>query len=216
MARDRNPDAGRHGEVADLLAWHVNGTLGAAERERVEAHLEACADCRAQLDFWRRLAPSLAALDAAPVPHPARLRALLDSLDATPATAATRRGFAAWPPGLRWLVAAQTAALVALALALGSTSARPAGDFRTLSADAAVVAVAEPLRLRVVFDERASERELRALLVPLGAVLVGGPSPLGVYTLELPGVHEPAATLAALREQPLIRFVEPLAAAGGR
>ena len=41
-------DASRaiHAEVELLLPWHVNGTLGAADRDRVLDHLEYCADCR--------------------------------------------------------------------------------------------------------------------------------------------------------------------------
>jgi hypothetical protein len=111
------------------------------------------------------------------------------------------------------LLAGQAAAIVALAATLFVAVGRPpAAGFHTLTASAAPAGAA---RLRVVFDERASERELRALLVPMGAAIVGGPSPLGVYTLELPSGAHLTATVAALRAQPLVRFVEPLEPTAG-
>ena len=38
-----------HAELTMLLPWSVNGTLGAADRERVLAHLSSCADCLAEV-----------------------------------------------------------------------------------------------------------------------------------------------------------------------
>lgn len=208
--------AARHAAVAELLAWYVNGTLAPAERALVERHLDGCADCREQVAFWGQLSPALAEVAVAPVPHPAQLRALLARLDAAPAgepDVEASAGRVASPRATRWLLLGQAAAIVALAATLLVAVRRaPEAGFHTLTAAAEASASA---RLRVVFDERASERELRALLVPLGASFVGGPSPLGVYTLELPADAELAATIAALRAQPLVRFVEPLAGDGG-
>jgi hypothetical protein len=55
---DHTP-ADTHREWQDLLPWLVNGTLGAAERARIERHLEDCEDCRAELaleqDLHRRM-----------------------------------------------------------------------------------------------------------------------------------------------------------------
>ncbi len=40
--------------------------------------------------------------------------------------------------------------------------------------------------LNVVFDERASEADIRNLLVGLGAEIVGGPEPNGLYIIKIP------------------------------
>ncbi|MCH8100222.1 MAG: zf-HC2 domain-containing protein [Proteobacteria bacterium] len=40
-----------HAELTMLLPWYVNGTLGAADRERVLEHLSSCADCRAEVSL---------------------------------------------------------------------------------------------------------------------------------------------------------------------
>jgi len=39
--------------LASLVAFHANGTLGAEDRERVEAHLGGCAECREEYELAR-------------------------------------------------------------------------------------------------------------------------------------------------------------------
>jgi len=53
------------GEAISALA---DGSLEPAERPRVEAHLEACDDCRALLDDLRALRRSAASLEPASLP----------------------------------------------------------------------------------------------------------------------------------------------------
>ncbi|HEX9800419.1 MAG TPA: zf-HC2 domain-containing protein [Thermoanaerobaculia bacterium] len=210
---DRSEDDGRHAASAPLVAWYVNDTLAPGERAEVESHLATCAECRTQAEFWRQLAPFVAATGAAPAPHPSqfgRLVARLDEeIDAPPAAPGDAR-FRRLPRRWRWVVAAQAAAIALLVggLFLAAGQEPRVAPFRTLAAPAAPPAA---LHLRVVFDEGASERELRALLVPLGATIVGGPSPLGVYTVALPAGAAPAEAAAALRARPIVRFAEPVA-----
>ena len=40
-----------HGEVRELLPWFVAGTLDGAESRLVDAHLQACAACRGELEW---------------------------------------------------------------------------------------------------------------------------------------------------------------------
>lgn len=134
---------------------------------------------------------------------------------------------------VRWLMAGQLAAitvlgvalvLVVLALGDGEGSGAPAGrTFRTLSdAPAAAPSGSGPAaasahaRIRVVFDPALTEEGIRSLLLELRAQVVGGPSPLGAYTLEVPtGSSEDdplEVVLGYLRAQPAVRFAEPVAA----
>jgi len=204
-------------EEALLIPWYCNGTLAREERERVEIHLGSCASCRADVELWRRVGEEVSAPAAPPVPHPAQLRRLLERAGANvddsgePASGRPLPARGPVPSRLpaRWrlVLVGQAAALVALlawtAIPRGAGTPAP---YRTLAAPAV-----EPAgwRLHAVFAEQTSEKELRALLVSLGARLVDGPSPLGVYTVEVPATLDPASTVAVLRTRPEVRFVEP-------
>ena len=112
-----------------LLGAYLLGGLDAADSQRFEAHLEGCADCRAELSELESL-PAL--LDAVPVPDAVALaarrlpvpaetagsppRAVLDELASRRRT--SRRRWAA-------LVGAVAAACLALGLAAGPVINRP-------------------------------------------------------------------------------------------
>jgi hypothetical protein len=207
-------------EAARLaLPWLANGTLDGAERLGVEAHVAACAECAADLAEERRLHDEMrGAAAVAPAPHPVQLTRLWSKIDGLAAPAPAPRGgrarwpLAGWPRAARWLVAAQAAAIVLL-LALGGLFERErAAEFRTLAADDLDNSgAAATERLRVVFADTLDQRGLRELLLPLGAEIAAGPSPLGVYTLVLPADAEPIGwVLTHLRARPEVRFAEPV------
>jgi anti-sigma factor RsiW len=208
-----------HEESRLALPWLANGTLDAAERQGVEAHVAACAECAADLAAERRLHDELRGTTAvSPAPHPVQLARLWSRIDGSEESApAPRRGrarspLAGWPRAARWLVAAQ-AATILLLLALGTPFGRErSGAFRTLAAgDLANGAAGSTERLRVVFADTLDQRSLREILLPLGAEIVAGPSPLGVYTLVLPADAEPIGwVLTHLRARPEVRFAEPV------
>lgn len=209
-------------EEALLIPWYCNGTLAREEREKVERHLAHCARCREDVELWRVVEAGSREPVATPVPHPAQLQRLAARLE-TPAESAgieraagvaraRRGGFRRLPLGWRLALVGQAAALAALIGWTATTLSDAGPSFRTLSAPAVVQPV---WRLRAVFAEQTPERELRSLLLSLGATVVDGPSPLGVYTLEIPATLDPESTVAVLRTRAEVRFAE-LAAPRGR
>jgi hypothetical protein len=85
--------------------------------------------------------------------------------------------------------------------------------YRTLSSEPKPVS-ADRVPLRLVFAEDITERELRALLLPLGATIVQGPSPIGVYTVEIPLAEATSERLPPmlkrLRAHPKVSLAEPV------
>lgn len=236
-----------HQQCWELLPWLVNGSLEATEARRVEGHLEGCAICREEERACRELAGLLhegATHD--PERGLARIDARLDDEPPAPRPPAPprrppphrplRQLLVATPRPVRAVLAAQMAALLVLAALAGwsglgvASGSNPAGGevtFRTLSdpppaAAERVEATAAAARLRLVFAEDAALSDVRWLLIETGARLVDGPSPFGVYTVELTAGGERAAsgerrrtateTLEALRRHPAVVFAEP---AGG-
>ena len=220
----RQEDERLHQRIWELLPWYANGTLGETERRTVEEHAAQCERCREEVQACRQLgeAVRLTATEA-PTPHPARLSRLmarLDEADGSSPGARLAGLLTATPKPVRWVLAGQLAALLLLATAWVWTPTPPPpadpAEFRTLSDSAAVATPAETPRVRVVFTESATERQIRDVLLPIGGQLAGGPSPLGVYTVELPEGRDPLpVVLQHLRSRPEVSFAEPVAGEGG-
>lgn len=104
-------------EVRELLNDYAEGALEGEERERVAAHLEECAECRAEAEG---LASLLA--EAAALPHEIRpARDLWSGIDARLEDATIRRPAAGLP---RWALVAAALALVVVTAAVSSLLTR--------------------------------------------------------------------------------------------
>jgi hypothetical protein len=164
-------------------------------------------------------------------PSPQRLSRLLSRIDAAeacPGWVSRGRQFLSdcWHEGRLWwrhtpvfvrgALTAQSALLLLFvsALALQVVMA-PAGLYRTLS-DSGISAPRESRHLRVLFSDELTVQEMRQILGEIGAHVVNGPSPLGVYTVDVPSATgapdylRPA--LDALRAHPKVRLAEPVLA----
>ncbi|MEO5882047.1 MAG: zf-HC2 domain-containing protein [Caldimonas sp.] len=201
-ARILSLDSDEHGAVQALLPWYANATLAAAERARVDAHLDACARCRADVEFQRHLcatpvAPPPGDVDSAWL----ALRARLDVPRADARPPAARAGWLA----PRWLpLALGLQAAFVLALAIAWLALPRAPEYRTLGA----VASSPAANALVVFRPDATEVEIRRALRAADARLVGGPTVTDAYLLRLPDLG--AGSLARLRAEPAVARVESL------
>jgi hypothetical protein len=203
-----------HRDAWDLIPWFVNGRAAAAQRARLQQHLEQCPECRAEVSAQRDL---LLAMQAPPtveaMPH-ASLQKLWSRIDEQPAEAAPqapprrRVGVAGW---LAAAIAAQALLLGVLTVAL--VNARNAGtddgaDFRTVSSPAATPGAPA---VRAVFAPEMRLGQLQVLLERAHLRIAGGPTPEGVLTLALEAPSDDAArALAVLRADPAARFAEPI------
>jgi anti-sigma factor RsiW len=203
-----------HAEAQDALPWLANGTLAGAELERVQAHVETCARCRADLALLRTVHAAGPAPDLDFDPDRALAR-LMPQLDAAPAPAQE-------PPGLlqRWrnrlaandgtwlraAVAAQFCAIAVLAALLARPGARPvaADDYRVLGAAGANGMA----RVVVTFRPDTPEAELRRIVRASGARIVGGPTVTDAWLVGADGRLDPV--LARLRAEPAVTLAEPL------
>jgi anti-sigma factor RsiW len=213
------PELGHH-EAWELLPWLVNGTLEPLERAAVEAHLAGCFECRGEAERCRALQIEVRSAEVAPSPHPAQLAQLMRRVDEVERT---RKGprlvrlLGARKVNVWWAIAAQAAAVVVLLAVIFWPA--PPKRFVTLSDPAPPVAAAAAQRqVRVVFTPNATEAEMRRVLLEVRGEVVGGPSPLGAYTIAVPagaGAEPLALVLEHLRDDPHVRFAEPVAGAGG-
>lgn len=219
-----------HESVWELLPWYVNGTLSAHEAALVEGHLPHCVACQQEA----KRCESLAAISKSTreeeevwTPSPRHFAQVLSRVEAADAGAATdwrslveklRSWFWATPRPMRWGFALQGALIIVLtsALILG-TVLTPPQLYETLSRESQQ-ADSDRARLRMVFTDDITGKELRDLLRDIEGTMVHGPSPQGVYTvaLSLPASERERAKAIEARAaaHPKVRFVA-FAAPGG-
>jgi hypothetical protein len=213
-----------HQTTRKLLPWYVNGTLQGEELTEVETHLDSCDPCNRELQQQRLLGHALRtseemAFSAERAFSKLRAQIVLESHEnleienrAGGLWERLRHSIGRTATPVRWVLAAQLILIVSLgAFLVNERTAVPerADDFWTLTE--AVPPTSKEQLARVVFEEGASEGDIRSLLVESDSRIVHGPSPFGVYTLEIAGEE----IVDRLRASPLVVFAEPLVRAEG-
>ena len=191
-------DSDEHRKAQELLAWYVTGRLDPAEHERVRTHVEACADCQAEMRTEARLEAEVARLPLEVERGWALMRERLTA-EARPSwRPRLPRPAPAW---LGWGVAAALAVMVGVSwLPLTTPS-----SYHVLGEAPSAAAA----NLVVVFLPDTTERQMREALKASGARLTDGPTAANGYLLRVPATRREAA-LASLRTQPIVAVAEPL------
>ena len=158
-------------DFAEAISALADGSIDSAERPRVEAHIEACEDCRALLDDLRALRREAAALPPEPLP-PALWSRLETGLRAQGVRGASEGHRALWQWG-----AIAAALILAVALSLVVTWTRrpaqqaadaqqhaPAGEAQPAAAgNAAPAASVEGVEAELKMAEEHYERAISGL-----------------------------------------------------
>jgi anti-sigma factor RsiW len=216
MSRDARPgEIAVHEDLAALLPWYVNGTIGEPDRQRFDHHLKTCASCREELEIERRIHRRVAAdppVEYMPAASLKRLQARIDSLDGeapptdAPMVRRTRRPRR--PQG--WMAAS----LAVIAVASGWMAVDGWRMFRAPAAPANYYTVttsavhARDEVIRAVFSPTITLAELQAILAEAQLRIVAGPSEAGVYSLAANSSRPVSLSLALLRQHSTVRFAE--------
>ena len=195
-----------HETTQELLPWLLAGTLDSAELAKVQSHLQSCPQCRAELDWQRKLRAAAPAADAA-FDADRALAKLLPRLGPRESRIGVlvrwREAFAANSAWLRWTALAQFAAIGVLAVVLARLDRNP-GDYRALGAAPRAAGNAV-----VMFKPNTTEREIRRILQASGARLVDGPTVTDAYVLALPTTQTNAA-LTLMRSETAVTLAQSL------
>jgi hypothetical protein len=220
----RIPDT--HAEAWALLPWLANGRIASEDREWVEAHVQTCAECRAELAAQRMVASHVTREEAASPPAAAsdeqrsfnKLWARIEAAESAsiPATATGGTAFSAARSSrtVRWLVAAvviQAIGLGAIGMSLLRNTA-PKDDYINVSqVDPRLDAPA----VRIVFAPGAPMSTVNTLLTHQGLSIVAGPGREGNFTAKLsPGAVASGATAesvaAVIAKDPNVALAQPV------
>lgn len=69
-----------HREISELIPWHVNGTIGRVDRQKLDAHFLTCAACLNEMLHDRRIYRAMSArssIECTPAASLRRLRSVL-------------------------------------------------------------------------------------------------------------------------------------------
>ena len=222
----RIPDT--HAEAWALLPWLANGRIAPEDREWVEAHVQTCAECRAELAS-QRLVASHVNRDEAVSPQPGaseeqrsfnKLWARIEASESAAAPATGTTGVAVPVPRssrtVRWLAAAvvvQAVGLGILGLALNNRGTDAAKVYETVSSPEARL---HAPAVSLAFAPQTSMETVNTLLTHQGLNIVGGPGGVGNYRAELSAdaVASGAtadSVAAVLSKDPNVTFAQPIA-----
>ncbi len=223
MREDRENPVCEH-DAAKLLPWFVVDALSESELELVQAHLEGCALCLADVQRERQvraLARGNPVVEHAPQAGLHKLMARIDEVEREAPAAASDHAVSPAairrPKVVRWLAAAVIVQALGLGIlgawlwARGAELRTP--RFHTMSSPSA--SSGRAAQIRVVFAPSMMSADMQALLTSISATVTAGPSEAGVYDLALrnQGVTMDAA-IAQLRANAGVTFAEPHLEAG--
>lgn len=167
-----------HDDLRELLGAYALDAVLAEEREALEAHLQTCAGCRAEVAEHRETAALLA---GTATPAPARIwNEVAAALDGPVSLDEARERRRERP--VRWLAAVATAAAVAVVAVLGVSVIRQGSRLDRLSAlqerqgalEAATAALVDPDRRVVELRSPDGPQTLLAVVLPDGSGYVVG------------------------------------------
>jgi hypothetical protein len=214
----RSADTREHQTISSLIPWYVNGSIGEPERQRVDAHLMLCADCRDDLTKERCIYQGMNAdttVEYMPAASLKRLQARLDGIGAAAAAEAPAVGTALRTPGRRAIPwqGLMAASVAVMALALSVLAADRWMQYRAHSAaNYFTTTTATPRApdevIRAVFSPTVTLVELQAILDEAGLRIISGPTEAGVYSLAATSREPVRSSLALLRANAKVRFAE--------
>jgi hypothetical protein len=211
----RSENSAEHLEVSALIPWYVNDTLADHQRDRVEAHVGACASCSDDLGLQKRIFDGIdaqPALNYMPVASLKRLQARLDAVQAQGASVqvAPLEPARIESPWRGWIAA--SIAAMAVAIGLLATDRWVQFEARGNQANYRTVTSAAPRPqgevIRAVFSPTITLVQLQSILDEAQLKIVSGPTEAGVYSLASNSSVPVRSSLALLRQHSTVRFAE--------
>ena len=204
--------------LKEMIPLYINGRLSDSKRAAFEAALASDPALKQELAEFEEIAALYPDIEEE-IPFPSSDRVfsrVMDNIDAQEKKAASPDGpgvlfekladlirMTFFSPRVAWALAAvQLVLLVTLVGTMPDTQ-----DFETLSSGGATTATV--LKINIVFEEDAMEKDIRALLNQLDAGIVAGPKANGLYVIEIAQSPSPDDVLKVLLDSKFVRLAEP-------
>ena len=200
-------------EVDLLLPWYLNGTLEKEEKAAVKKHLRHCSICQEELASIKREQKDYQTI-VEEIPVPQIFPHLMAEIEKRERTIWQRVASLIPRPQPALAAALIATQLIVIAGLIGLFTLNPwgAGErfYRTLSGPQAVEGTGP--RVSILFQDGIQEKTAREVILEINGTIVKGPSPMGIYTVELQSqisAEELQGIISSLRQKrDVIRFVE--------
>lgn len=188
----KQTDLGDCRRTVDLLPWYANNSLDTENNQHVQAHLDACAACRRELQFLEKLIPAMAERNVGGPPPFSQLLQRINRQE---------RHVQKW----------KAAAAVVLTIAVATAVAVPVYLFqpRYQAVTNTQPQATSRVRMSVTFADRENRGTLTNLLEKYNADVLSGSDGTGTILLEfhLPPGKSVQQLQQQLRTEPQIREV---------
>jgi hypothetical protein len=222
-------------QVTTLLPWYVAGILETRERLEVEAHLSKCASCRKELEEMKRVQETIkGSVNELEGPSSAVFPKVMARIGEQrkaekspfPGIVTEQKGAwehaESWLRSLfapRWIPALASVLIIGQSVMLmmtwqGGPTTKGPGVGRVPGAiveRSVPQAPAPSQKYRVIFQDHAQAGEIRKLIQEVNGRVIDGPTSEGVYTIEVPVVHDNTVeqTIQVFRAQShIVRLAE--------
>lgn len=212
--KSKKSKAGLCPEGIDLiLPWYLNDTLEKEEKETVKKHLRSCSICQEELAAIKS-EQELYEATAEEVSVPQTFPHLMAEIEKQERTIWQQMASLIPRPQPALAAAFIATQFIVIVGLIGILALNPwgAGEkiYRTLSGPEAIEGKGP--RLSILFQDGVQEETVREIILGINGTIVRGPSPMGVYTVELRSEMSQESlqeVLSSLRlKRDIIRFVE--------
>lgn len=184
-----------------LVPLYLNGQLTGIQKEAFEKTLAGSKELKRELEAWEDIGKAYERISQE-LPQPsrdvyARLAARIAEEKEKPRVGLLER-FMPSPALSFGLVAAQ----LLIIIALGTYIASQKTEFRTLSAPS--TAARQALKINIVFNDKASVKEINALLTQLNCSIIEGPAVSGLYVIGIEADGDINGVLSSLRKSKIV------------
>jgi hypothetical protein len=197
-------------ELRELIPLYLNGRLPEKERSRFEESLDLYPELKRELTEFSEIREVYKEIEQEiPIPSPFLYQRILRRVEFETGEASAflfkikeflRNSFSS--PRVSWGIAAVQFAIILLLL----VNLFKGDQFITLTSED--VLKKEGTGIHVVFDVESKEKEIREVLQKVGATIVRGPSPEGLYTIKIERKGDVEEVMKFLRETKIVRFAE--------
>jgi len=188
--------------VKYMIPLYVRGILSDSEEKEFQIALSECPDLKDEIERWKKINNAYQTIERTlPQPSDRVYSRITERI-----TEKSRFSFLQrFIPSQRVSLAFVAAQLLII-IALGGYVMNLKNEYKTLSAPS--MTEGRLLRINVVFKEKATEAEIRNLLLQMNARIIDGPCSSGLYILRIPSQERLDDVLNTLRKNNIVVMAE--------